>query len=142
MALVSGILKWALLAGGYLALTGSPATPEYVAAALVSATALSISWLIRAKGSHRLSMRAPWPAIAGRMLRALLRDSALMGAALARALLRGHTGRLVCEPEAVDRYPGETRGARRAVAILQESIAPNTFVVDADGAQLRIHHLA
>lgn len=142
MALVSDILKWALLAGGYLALTGSPATPEYVAAALVSATALVISRLIRAKGAHRVSLRAPWPAIAGRMLYSLLRDSVLVGAALARSLHHGHTGRLVCEPDAVDRYPGETRGARCAVAILQESVAPNTFVVEADGARLRIHHLA
>lgn len=142
MALVWDFLKWAVFAGGYLALTGSPEIPEYIAAALVSATALSLTWLIRAKGAHRVSMRAPWPAIAGRMLYALLRDTAIVGAALTRCLFRGHAGRLVCEADAVERLPGETRGARRAVAILQESIAPNTFVVDADGAQLRIHRLA
>lgn len=140
-ALISGVLQWAVLAGSYLALTGSPSAAESIAASLVASTGLLLVWLVRARGTHRFSLRVPWPAIAGRMLCALLRDSLRVGAVLGRALLTGHTGRMTCEPDGVDRYPGETRGERRAVAVLQESIAPNTFVVDADGAQLRVHRL-
>ena len=140
-ALISGLLKWAVLAGTYLALAGSPSVAEYVTAAIVGATGLTVVSLVRVQGPRHFSLRAPWLAIAARMLLALLRDSVRVGAVLARALLTRQTGRLVCETAGVDRYPGETRAARRAIAVLQESFAPNTFVVDADGAQLRVHRL-
>jgi hypothetical protein len=135
-------LQWALLSGSYLALTGSPSVAEYLSAAVIGLTGVLLVPLVRARSSRRVPVRAPWPSVTASMLRALLRDSFKVGYVLLRSLLFGHRGRITHEPTGVRRYPGDTRADRRAVALLQESIAPNTFVLDTDGEDLSVHRLS
>ena len=136
------MLQWALLAGSYLALTGRPSVAEYLSANVVGLTGVLLVPLVRARSSRRLPVRAPWASVAASVLRALLRDSVKVGYVLVRSLLCAHGGRITREPGRVGRYPGDTRADRRAVALLQESIAPNTSVLNADGKDLSVHRLS
>ncbi len=135
------MVQWLTLAACYLALTGSPSLSEFVAAALVGLTGVLVVPLVRHCSRQRITVRAPWLRLAGRMGVALLRDTWRVTGVLARTILRGHSGRLLHQHGAVDRYPGGSEPERRAVAALQESIAPNALVVDAEGQDLWVHRL-
>jgi multisubunit Na+/H+ antiporter MnhE subunit len=129
---------WVVLTVLWLALADSRRLEEVVAAVLVGALGATASVVVRAQRDVVLRPRPRWILAALRPLLRWPRDLV----ALARALVRRPTGRIVEEPfEATGEDPRSA--ARRALAVAGGSLAPNSIVVeiDADRGVLVRHEL-
>lgn len=121
---------WAASFALYLLFVGHAPVPELVAAAMTSALATAYHLHVHRHEHRRFALRAPWFHLVIRTLRAIAVDTLLVGAALARAILRNtHAEGMVEQPF----DPGGATpkaAARRALIVLAASIAPNTYVID------------
>jgi hypothetical protein len=144
-AMIARIAEWLGLAGLYLFFAGQPSTPEITVALLAAAgVTLYRARLLRRARAFRVEPRL-WLAAVPGLSGALMRDAALVGAALLRALGGGEMshGRFMQAPLA-DRPADPVARGRRAFAILAGSLAPNSYVVALSRPEARItmHRLA
>jgi multisubunit Na+/H+ antiporter MnhE subunit len=120
---------WVLLMALWLGLTDSRRLQEIVAGVVVAAIGATASVLVRSRREFVMRPRARW--IVGALGPPLLnwpRDLAL----LAVALVRRPRGRIVEEPLAAARGRDPASGARRALAVVGGTLAPNSIVVGVD----------
>lgn len=134
-------LRWAALAGLYLALVGIAPSSELIAALLASLAGAAFSILLRRSAEPAAHVRAPWARLLVRLAGAILRDVWRVGLALTRAIVLRHTGR---HASLRIRRAGEggAEQEHRALVILLASAAPNTYVLGLRRGTLVVHRLA
>lgn len=144
--MVAGIVAWALLAGIYLVLAGEASTSEVVAAVVAGLAAALLSVAVRRTGERRFRFSGvPWLHVLGKPALNLATDTARVGAALARTVLRGPeaegaTVRQVFAPGGEDAQDA----ARRGLVTLGVSLTPNSYtlrIMD-ERDEMRLHRLA
>jgi hypothetical protein len=138
-------LRFIAFALAYLLFAGQASLAECGMAVLcgLAATWLSLALRRRAKRPFRFASM-PWRPFLG-LPATMLRESARVGAALARALLPGSAPAGSTAPQPFQ--PGGEAAeehARRALVVLGLSMAPNGFVLDDQpdgGSALLVHRL-
>ncbi|HYZ39288.1 MAG TPA: hypothetical protein VE687_01520 [Stellaceae bacterium] len=135
------VARWVSLTALYIAFAGQTSAAEIIAGLLTGVIAAGFSLLLRAGAERRFQLRAPWVSLAPRLARALLHDTGVVAAALARGAFAGHRGQVIRQPfaEAGDNMQG---AGRRALATLFASVAPNGFVLDFGRNSFDVHRLA
>lgn len=141
LALIAGwLLRWALLAGLWLALTDTIKTQELAAGAVAAALGAVLATALSPRFPALPRRLTPW--VLARALRGLVLDTGIV----ARAVARRAAGRQVRGSfrAARFRYSADRRG--RATAALAEavgSVRPNRYVVAADleGEAVLVHEL-
>lgn len=134
------IAVWPVLFAAYLLLVGRLSADEVglAVACGLAATAWVGALAVAAKVRFRFE-----PAAAGTMARAFA-GLPLGVAKTARALVRGHGGRVVRRPFVAGRERDPDDVARRAVVVLAVSLAPDRFAVRIPEGQdqIELHSLA
>lgn len=136
-------LAWAFLSLCYLAFAGSLSRAEGTAAVLTGAFAAFLSLGLRVKADYRLRLRGRWAVVLGQLSVQLGRDTARVGAALARTVFgaRGHRGRVVLDEESAASPVGRGVG-HRAVAALLASITPDSIALEPHEEAIPVHRLS
>jgi len=121
---------WAGLFGLYLLFVGSTSRPEVLAGLMASGIAIAGHVRTWAVAHRRVRVEAPWLWLAGRIVVALMRDTALVAGGLIRTLLGGKAGGgMTLQPfDSGDFTP--VAAARRGFAMLAASVAPNGYVIE------------
>jgi hypothetical protein len=141
-------VRWALLAGLWMALDDSRALPELVAGAGVAAVGATFAALIIRPGQPHtvtkfLAVLRLGPRRLGRPLMRLIPDTALVGAALWRKLARGEriAGTFRAVPYREERPLASAAG--RVAVEAWGSLAPNRYVIGIDegNGELLLHEL-
>ena len=146
--MVAGGVTWALLTGIYLVLAGETSTTEVVAGLLTGLVAALLSVAVRKDAGRRFRFRGvPWLLLLGQPALVLVSDTARVGVALARTILRGPEG----APDGSIMRQAFARGgedakdaARRGLVTLGISLTPNTYVLRImdERDEMRLHRLA
>jgi multisubunit Na+/H+ antiporter MnhE subunit len=128
-----GLAWWAVLMGIWMLFVESLAPAELIAGAVAAAAAASLAELVRERGYVRFAPRAGWLVHVPRVALQILRDCAILGAALGRRVLRRRPVRGVLIRVPI-RYgdAGGRASARRALLNFGVSITPNSYVVHLD----------
>jgi multisubunit Na+/H+ antiporter MnhE subunit len=139
------MLAWAtdaiLLTGTYLVFAGQLSAAEIAVGVILACGVATFGLLIRRISGRHYRLRAPWPRLITRGLLSLMRDVPRVGLTLPRALAGNVRGTII-------RYPFEHGGdapddrARRALVVLEQSLAPNSYVIDLEADALVLHSLA
>lgn len=137
------VIAWLSLFGLYLLLVGEAPLPELVAGGLCAAVATGYHGLVYRLERPRFLFKVPWLPLAGRVVRAIVRDTVLVSLGLMRVILgRPLHGSVTQESfEPGDATPQDA--ARRALAVFAASLAPNSYVLDMPERLrcLRLHRL-
>ncbi|HEX4261085.1 MAG TPA: hypothetical protein VHY76_08275 [Acetobacteraceae bacterium] len=132
---------WLLCAVLYLALAGSAAVIECVAAAAVATATLALAGVSRSVQRERFRVRAAWLRIVPRVVRSLLSDTIAVGGALLRAdVARPVAGVFTLQPFEAGGDETLARG-RRALVVLAASLTPNGYALAVEDDGLRLHRL-
>jgi multisubunit Na+/H+ antiporter MnhE subunit len=139
------IVRWALLAALWLALTDTHKSPELAAGAVAAAIGATFAGIVTRPGPPRtmaasLALLRLGPRRLGRPLVRLVADTALLAAALWRHLVRRRTVRGVFRAV---RRPREARldsAAGRAVVESWGSLSPNRYVIGLDDQNVLLVH--
>lgn len=121
---------WAGLFGLYLLFAGSASRAEVLAGFVVSGIAVAGHMRTRAVANRQLHVQAPWLRLAGRIVVTLVRDTALVASGLMRVVPGRKPGGGMTM-QAFDSGGFTPVGAaRRGIAILAASVAPNGYVIE------------
>jgi hypothetical protein len=142
------LVRWALLAGLWLALTDTQVLPELVAGAVAAAIGATVSGLVTRPGRPKtvaksLAVLGVGPRLLARPLMWLVVDNRLLALALWRRLVgrRGADGSFVASRYSASGPQGSAAG--RALTEIWGSVAPNRYVVgvDEDERTILVHEL-
>lgn len=126
--LIIGI--WAALFGLYLLFAGSASRAEVLAGLVVSGIAVAGHVRTRVVAHRQLHVQAPLLRLAGRIVVALMRDTVLVAGGLMRAVLGGKpAGGMTMRPFDSGGFT-PVAAARRGIAMLTASVAPNGYVIE------------
>ncbi len=144
--MVGGGAAWGLLTGIYLVLAGQVSTSEVIAGVLTGLVAALLSVAVRMDAGRQFRFRGvPWTVLLGRPALALASDTARVGMALVRAVLRGPDvhGAVVRQPFARGGADAQD-AARRGLVTLGVSLTPNSYVLRIldERDEMRLHRLA
>ncbi len=144
--MVGGGVAWALLTGIYLVLAGQVSASEVVAGVVTGLVAALLSVAVRRDAGRQFRFRAvPWLVLLGRPALALVHDTARVGMALARAVLRGQDVHGAVVRQAFARGGADAQdAARRGLVTLGVSLTPNSYVLRIldERDEVRLHRLA
>ena len=138
------LVWWVLLMSLWVALDDSLATDELLAGAGAAALAALVAELASYQAALRFQLRIQWLAPALRLPGQVVRDTAIVYAALWRRLVRGEQpdSAFVTEPV---RFGDDTPAGvtRRVLLIGGRSVAPNAFALglDRDTQTVVLHQL-
>ena len=138
------LVWWVLLMSLWVALDDSLATDELLAGAGAAALAALVAELASYQAALRFQLRIQWLAPALRLPGQVVRDTAIVYAALWRRLVRGEQpdSAFVTEPV---RFGDDTPAGvtRRVLLIGGRSVAPNAFALglDRDTQTVVLHRL-
>jgi hypothetical protein len=127
-------LSWLALALSYLVFAGQVSRNELIAGFGACAIAVGHAVIAHRAADAPMRLRLRWDRVIGIAATSLVMDTIRVGA----ALLRPRPGALSPETLPLDEA---VPSGRRAVAILTLSLAPNGFVVRADGTRAVMHQL-
>lgn len=145
--MVAAGVAWALLTALYLAFAGQAGAVEAAAGLLAGLAGALLSLAVRRTGERRFRFRGtPWLRVLGRPLLALVTDAARVGGRLLRAVLHGPDGTQGAAVRQPFRQGGAGPGAaaRRGLATLAVSFAPNSYVlrIAEHRDEMELHRLA
>lgn len=142
---MSTILIWCVTFVMYLLFAGTISTNELVTAVILASLATGWAVLIRASSPRRFAYSREFLPPIARACASLLPATARIGALLFRiAAVGGTPGRSHLTDFHYGRRNDPMQRARRAVAVLLASLAPDRFVIDIDRSrrQVFIHNLS
>jgi len=135
---------WLAMFAAWIALVDSVALPELLVGLTAATVAALVAYEVHRRGYISFRPRFRWLLQSPRLVRSVLADSATLGYALWRRVVRrepvhGTTIRIPFD------YGGDNGrdGARRALVNLSVSLTPNSYVIDIDpeGHSLLVHQL-
>ncbi|HEX8756912.1 MAG TPA: hypothetical protein VF745_11275 [Steroidobacteraceae bacterium] len=141
--MMATVLAWGFLSLCYLAFAGTLSKAEGTAAVLTGAFAAFLSAGLRVKAGYRLRLRGRWALVLAQLSVQLGRDTARVGATLARtvARARGHRGQVVLDEQSAASPVGTGVGHRAAAALLA-SVTPDSIALEPDGKAIPVHRLS
>jgi multisubunit Na+/H+ antiporter MnhE subunit len=138
------LVWWALLMSLWVIQDDSLQADELLAGAGAAAIAATLAELAGYQASTRLRMRVEWLGPAFRLPGGLVRDTAVVFAALWRQIVRGQPPNSGFREVPV-RFGGQSieDKSRRALLVGGNSVAPNTFALGLDRGRevMVVHHL-
>ncbi|HEU5443596.1 MAG TPA: hypothetical protein VFU61_07205 [Steroidobacteraceae bacterium] len=141
--MMATLLAWGFLSLCYLAFAGSLSKAEVTAAALTGAFAAFLSLGLRAKAAYRLRLRGRWAVVVAQLALQLGRETARVGATLARVVFRarGHRGQVVLDAQSAQSPVGTGVGHRAAAALIA-SLTPDSIALEPDEKAIPVHRLS
>jgi hypothetical protein len=129
----------------YLLFAGQTSTDELIPTGPVALACAVLVVSLRLLQDRRIRTTAPWLRLVWRVSVSLLRDTWLVGVALARVVVRPPEAALGAVADQNFRGGGEAPedAGRRGLVVIANSLAPNGIVIDAAPGldRLRLHRL-